>query len=94
VHGALATIFVHAEGAQNSVAALRAPIGAVASAPWTRALHLVLEGKGEGHDAGLSAEALCDRLGLFDDRSIVSIAPGSAEHASKAVRDLLARLLP
>jgi hypothetical protein len=94
VHGALATVFVHAEGAENSVPALRASIGAVASAPWTRALHLVLEGKGDGHESGRDAEALCERLGLFDDRSIVSVAPGTGENARKAVRDLIARLLP
>ena len=94
MHGALATVFVHGDDLEHSVAALRRAIGTVASAPWTRPLHLVAEGKREANGDRSATEELCERLGLFDDRSILAIAPEGPDEGEKAVRDLIARLLP
>ncbi len=94
VHGALATIFVHGEDIDASLPALRAAIGTVAMAPWTRSLHIVLEGKREDGTGRRGGDVLCERLGLFDDRGVVAIASDDALDAPNTTHDLIAHLLP
>jgi hypothetical protein len=39
-------------------------------------------------------ETVCERLGLYDDRSVLTIDQEQPERAMTALRELLARLLP
>ena len=89
VHGALATLFVHGGGIEHSVDALRRAIEGVGARPWSRSFHLVLEGKERGE-----IQTLCERLSLFDDRSVLAVSPERPEQAVTTLRELLARLLP
>jgi CheY-like chemotaxis protein len=89
VHGALATLFVHADGIENSLGTLRAAVDSVGDQPWARRFHLLLEEKDRGE-----REALCERLALFDDRSVTSVSPDRPEVASKTLRAFLGSLLP
>jgi len=88
-HGALATVFVHGGGLDASVDALREAVTALDARPWARAIHVVLEEK----DA-TEIEALCERLGLFDDHSVVAVPPDRPDEAARMLREMLSRLLP
>jgi CheY-like chemotaxis protein len=87
-HGALASLFVHGSGIEASVAALRLAVDHVSALPRARCFHVLLDEKSKR-----SLGALCEKLGLFDDRHAFAVAPERPE-AAAALRQLLARLLP
>ncbi len=89
VHGALAALFVHGDGVEASIRALRPAIEALDMLPRARAFHVLLEDKERG-----GSEALCERLGLFDDRTVAAASPEKPEDAIATLRELLVRLLP
>jgi CheY-like chemotaxis protein len=88
-HGALANVFVHGGGIEASVAALRLAADQVAALPRSRCFHVLLDEKSKR-----SVGALCEKLGLFDDRHAFALAPEKPDEAPAALRELLARLLP
>jgi CheY-like chemotaxis protein len=88
-HGALATIFVHGGGVDASVAALRPAIDEIAALPRTRCFHLLVEEKDPQ-----AVRTLCERLALYDDRSVLVVSPERPDAAAASLRELLARLLP
>jgi CheY-like chemotaxis protein len=90
-HGALATWFVHGSGVEASVAALRAAAEQVGALPRARCFHVLLEEK-DREPRGVAA--LCEKLGLFDDRHALALPPEQPADAAKALRELLTRLLP
>jgi hypothetical protein len=49
----------------------------------------VLEDKDPGE-----IQSLCERLGLFDDRRVISLPPERPDEASRTLREVLARLVP
>jgi hypothetical protein len=89
-HGALATVFVHSGPAERSIAALKSAHGAIDAMPRARALHVLLQDK----EDRAPLETVCERLGLYDDRSVLTIDQEQPERAMTALRELLARLLP
>jgi CheY-like chemotaxis protein len=88
-HGALATLFVHGGGIDASVASLRLAIDQVGALPRARCFHVLLDEKSKR-----SVGALCEKLGLFDDRHAFAVSPERPDQAPAALRELLARLLP
>ncbi len=88
-HGALATLFVHGSGIEASVAALRAAVEQVSALPRARCFHVLLDEKSKR-----TVGALCEKLGLFDDRHALAVSPERPSEAAAALRELLARLLP
>ena len=88
-HGALATLFVHGGGIDASVAALRLAVDQVGALPRARCFHVLLDEKSKR-----SVGALCEKLGLFDDRHAFAVSPEQPDQAPAALRELLARLLP
>jgi CheY-like chemotaxis protein len=88
-HGALATLFVHGGGIDASVAALRLAVEQVGALPRARCFHVLLDEKSKK-----SVGALCEKLGLFDDRHAFAISPERPDQAPAALRELLTRLLP
>jgi CheY-like chemotaxis protein len=90
-HGALATWFVHANGIETSVPALRAAAEQVGALPRSRGFHVLLGEKEKGRSA---VGSLCEKLGLFDDRHALVVAAEHPNEASTALRELLMRLVP
>jgi CheY-like chemotaxis protein len=90
-HGALATGFVHGGGIEVSVAALRAAVDQVSALPRTRCFHVLLDEKDRDPRA---IAALCEKLGLFDDRHALAVWPERPSEAATVLRELLTRLLP
>ena len=88
-HGALATWFVHGSGVEASVAALRAAVDEVGALPRARCFHVLLDEKGKR-----SVGALCEKLGVFDERHAIAVPPDRPVEATTALRELLTRLLP
>jgi CheY-like chemotaxis protein len=88
-HGALATVFVHGSGIDASVAALRQAVDQVSALPRARCFHVLLDEKNKR-----SVGALCEKLGLFDDRHALVVSPERPDDAPAALRELLTRLLP
>lgn len=84
-HGALAVLFVHASGIEASVAALRPAVDQIGSMPRARCFHVLLDEKSQS-----AIGSLCEKLGLFDDRHALAIAP----ERPNVLRELLTRLLP
>jgi CheY-like chemotaxis protein len=89
-HGALAGVFVHAGPPDAAVEALRPALDGMRALPRVRTLHAVLADKPS--EASPSA-AVCERLSLFDERSVVEIPLGAPERADEALRELLRRVL-
>jgi hypothetical protein len=89
-HGAMATLFVHSGSPSESVDALRPAFTAVCALPRVRCFHLVLEEKARE----TSVPALCERLALFDDRSVFALSPERGAEAASRLREILAQLLP
>jgi CheY-like chemotaxis protein len=88
-HGALATCFVHGSGIEESVAALRAAVDQIGAMPRARCFHVLIDEKGKR-----SVGALCEKLGVFDDRHALAVPPDRPVEATTALRELLARLVP
>lgn len=88
-HGALAALFVHGGGIDASVAALRLAVDQVSALPRARCFHVLLDEKSKR-----SVGALCEKLGLFDDRHVLAVSPEHPAEAPAALRELLTRLLP
>jgi hypothetical protein len=88
-HGALASLFVHGSGIEASVAALRPAVEQVSALPRARCFHVLLDEKSKK-----SVGALCEKLGLFDDRHAFAVSPERPDQAPAALRELLTRLLP
>jgi len=89
VHGALASWFAHGAGLEASVAALRAAVDQIAALPRSRGFHVLLDEKGKR-----GVGALCEKLGVFDDRHALAVPPDRPVEATTALRELLTRLLP
>ena len=89
-HGAIATLFVHSGPPAQSVDALRPAFNAVCALPRTRSFHLLLQEKAREE----SVLALCERLSLFDDRSVFALAPERGGEAASRLREILTQLLP
>jgi hypothetical protein len=89
-HGAMATLFVHSGSPAQSVEALRPAFNAVCALPRVRSFHLLLQEKA----CEESVLALCERLSLFDDRSVFALSPERGTEAASRLREILAQLLP
>jgi CheY-like chemotaxis protein len=89
-HGALATVFIHAGPADRSIAALKPAHVVIDAMPRTRTLHVLLQDK----EDRAPVETVCERLGLYDDRSVLTIEQEQPDRAMTMLRELLARLLP
>ncbi|MEM7411036.1 MAG: DUF4388 domain-containing protein [Myxococcota bacterium] len=88
-HGALATVFVHGAGLETSLDALREAVEVFGGAPRARSFHLLLDEKDPA-----TVDQLCERVGLLDDRHVVQARDEEGGGTSKALRELLGRLLP
>src|SRR5262245_10265203 len=80
-HGALAAWFVHGSAIDESVAALRAAVEQIGALPRARAFHVLLDEKGK---RGIGA--LCEKLGVFDDRHTIAVPPDRPVEATTALR--------
>jgi CheY-like chemotaxis protein len=89
-HGALATLFVHCGSPAQSVEALRPAFDTVCALPRARSFHLLLQEKAREEPV----LALCERLSLFDDRSVFALSPERGADAVSRLREILAQLLP
>jgi CheY-like chemotaxis protein len=89
-HGAAATLFVHSGSPAHSVDALREAFNGVCRLPRARVFHLLLQDK----EREERIQALCERLSLYDDRSVFALAPESAEESIPRLREIFAQLLP
>ncbi|MDH3519717.1 MAG: DUF4388 domain-containing protein [Myxococcales bacterium] len=89
-HGAVATVFVHSGSPAHSVEALRGAINQVCTLPRARVFHLLLQDK----EREERVQALCERLSLFDDRSVFALSPEKAGDAVARLREILSQLLP
>jgi hypothetical protein len=89
-HGAIATLFVHSGSPAQSIDALRPAFNAVCALPRVRSFHLLLQEKA----CEESVLALCERLSLFDYRSVLALWPERCTEAASRLREILAQLLP
>jgi hypothetical protein len=89
-HGAIATLFVHCGSPVQSVDALRSAFNTVCAMPRTRAFHLLLQEK----EREERVQALCERLSLFDDRSVFTLSPEAGGDVTTRLREILSQLLP
>jgi CheY-like chemotaxis protein len=90
-HGALAIWFVHGGSLDASVAALRDASELATGLPHARCFHVRLEEK-DGDRRGVAA--LCEKLGLFDERHALALCAERPDEATQVLRSLLTRLLP
>ena len=58
--------------------------------PRTRAFHLLLQEK----EREERVQALCERLSLFDDRSVFTLSPEAGGDVTTRLREILSQLLP
>ena len=89
-HGAIATLFVHSGVPSQSVDALRPAFNTICQIPRARPFHLILQDK----DREADVQALCERLSLFDDRSVFAISPEQGTEATARLREIVSQLLP
>jgi CheY-like chemotaxis protein len=89
-HGAVATLFVHSGSPARTVETLRPAFNSVCALPRARSFHLLLQEKARQE----SVSALCERLALFDDRSVFALSPEKGTEAASRLREILAQLLP
>jgi hypothetical protein len=85
LHGALAVIVLHA-GTESATATLDPILELLLQRPRTRVLHLLLEEKN-----GIRPDGLAERLGLFDERVVVSLPIEEPQATRPAIRELLSR---
>jgi CheY-like chemotaxis protein len=88
-HGALAAWFVHGSGVDASIAALGVAVEQVGALPRARCFHVLLDEKSKR-----GVGKLCEKLGLFDDRHVVAIAPNDPQETAAVLRESIARLIP
>jgi hypothetical protein len=88
-HGALATLVLHADPIEQSMAALRPVLAAIGTRPRTRLIHVIVLEK----DPALHGDVVCESPALFEERPVISLPIEQPERAEAALRELIGRLV-
>jgi len=88
-HGALATLVLHADPIEQSMALLRPALSAIGARPRTRLIHVILREK----DPAVHGDVVCESPALFEDRPVVTLPIELRERAEGALRELIGRLV-